>query len=98
MIERQIDSPMPISSDFVVKKGWKIRFMVPASIPRSRVFHRDEHAAGSMRSGFYAQHARPVRDRAHCMVVSFRQERLQARFRGLGYIAALAFEHVKSPP
>jgi len=29
MIERQIDSPMPIPSDFVVKKGWKIRFMAP---------------------------------------------------------------------
>jgi hypothetical protein len=33
MIERQIDSPMPIPSDFVVKKGWKIRLMVPVSIP-----------------------------------------------------------------
>ena len=33
MIDRQIDRPMPVPSDFVVKNGWKMRSAFSGSIP-----------------------------------------------------------------
>jgi hypothetical protein len=65
MIERQIDSPMPIPSGFVVKKASKIWSHHRRVKPRARIRDRNQDIARPVRLRAYPQQPRPLRCRAH---------------------------------
>ena len=65
MIERQIESPMPMPLGFVVKKASNKRSMISGAIPGPESSTAISTAAGPVALRSHAQHPRFVRARAH---------------------------------
>ena len=65
MIERQIDSPMPMPLDLVVKKALNSRSASSAADPDTAVLHRHQHLVVLVLVRSDHQFARPLRDRLH---------------------------------
>jgi hypothetical protein len=66
MIERQIESPIPIPVGLVGEEGVEESVGVLARDPDAVIRHTCEHLVCIVLTGSDHQFARPIRDRLHC--------------------------------
>jgi len=66
MIERQIESPIPMPLALVVKKALNSRSAFSAEIPTPAIRYTYEHSMCIVLAGSDHQFARPIRGRLHC--------------------------------